>query len=515
MLPFLLEAALRSLVLAATVGMVLTALRIRTPRVSSWAWSAVLLTSLTMPLLMLVVKSLMTISNTPAWLPIASPTIFLRPLPASAAVPAQSSTDWWSVALGVYLTIALLLLLRLASGFWRSRRAVRTAALLTDPWTVGFDVRVSEEIQAPGTVGSTILLPADWTDWSAFKREAVMLHEQQHVRARHFSILLLAGIHRAIFWFNPLSWWLQNKLTELAETACDEAALRVLDDRISYAEILIDLAEKSSSPHAAGIAMARGNTVTGRVERILQQTSLAPETSMIRRIVLIALFLPLVGIATSTWITEATVLAPAARAAKARIVRVVQPAESPQAPVAPPAPQPQPPQAVRTEVTNYLSKWPDQEVPDIISPDERAVFEKLRTDEEREMFIQQFWLRRDPTPETEANEYRENYYRRIVQANERFTTGGTPGWKTDRGRIYILHGPPDEVETHAQGSTYLQLGGGPRSTFPFERWRYRNIAGMGQNMILEFVDTAKDGTYKLQFDPYEKGRIFIAPNARQ
>jgi GWxTD domain-containing protein len=252
--------------------------------------------------------------------------------------------------------------------------------------------------------------------------------------------------------------------------------------------------------------MARGNTVTGRVERILQQTSIAPEVSMIRRIVLIALFVPLVGIATSTWITEARVLAPSVTRGMARKV-VVLPVQ--QAPTPAPAPQPraaQTPPAV--ESGNLLAKWPDNEVPDLISADERAVFDKLRTDDEREMFIEQFWLRRDPTPETAQNEFRDEYYRRIVEANQRFS-GSVPGWKTDRGRIFVKYGPPDETETHSLGGTYIRDsndGVKRTSTHPFERWRYRELPGLGTNIILEFVDKSENGDFKLESDPTAKAR---------
>lgn len=169
----------------------------------------------------------------------------------------------------------------------------------------------------------------------------------------------------------------------------------------------------------------------------------------------------------------------------------------------------------KEEGGNYLRKWTQDEVPYIINSEEEDAFKKLKTDEEREQFIEQFWLRRDPSPETFDNEYREEYYRRIVQANEKFTSG-IPGWKTDRGRIYIMHGPPDEVETHAMGGTYIrdiEEGGGRTNTFPFERWRYRNVEGMGNNIILEFVDSSMSGEYRLEFDPSAKDALLHVPGA--
>jgi GWxTD domain-containing protein len=167
----------------------------------------------------------------------------------------------------------------------------------------------------------------------------------------------------------------------------------------------------------------------------------------------------------------------------------------------------------REEAGNYLKNWPQEEVPYIIDPEEAAVFKKLKTDEEREQFIESFWLRRDPTPETIDNEYRDDYYHRIALANERYTSG-IPGWKTDRGRILIMHGEPDEVETHAMGGSYIrdiEEGGGRTNTFPFERWRYRYVEGIGNNVILEFVDTSMSGEYRLTFDPAEKDALLHVP----
>ena len=169
----------------------------------------------------------------------------------------------------------------------------------------------------------------------------------------------------------------------------------------------------------------------------------------------------------------------------------------------------------KEEGGNYLKKWTQEEVPYIIQPEEEDAFNKLRTDEEREQFIEAFWARRDTNPDTYENEYREGYYRRILQANEKFTSG-IPGWKTDRGRIYIMHGPPDEVDTHAMGGTYqrdIAEGGGRTNTFPFERWRYRNVDGLGSNVILEFVDSSMSGEYRLTFDPAEKDALLHVPGA--
>src|SRR5271163_1073587 len=164
---------------------------------------------------------------------------------------------------------------------------------------------------------------------------------------------------------------------------------------------------------------------------------------------------------------------------------------------------------LRKELETPYRKWLNEEVVYIITDEEKKAFKAFSTDEEREQFIEQFWLRRDPTPDTEENEFREEHYRRIAYANERFASG-IPGWKTDRGRIYIEYGPADEIESHPSGGTYerpYEEGGGSTSTFPFEKWRYRYIEGIGTNIILEFVDTTMSGEYRLTMDPSEKDAL--------
>jgi GWxTD domain-containing protein len=151
-------------------------------------------------------------------------------------------------------------------------------------------------------------------------------------------------------------------------------------------------------------------------------------------------------------------------------------------------------------------KWLDQDVAYIISDDERAVFKKLSRDEEREAFIEQFWRRRSPDPTREANAYREEHYRRIAYANDKFATG-IPGWKTDRGRIYIMFGEPAEVEDHAGGESYYRKpneGGGNTNVYPFQVWRYRHIDGIGDDIEIEFVDQTWTGLYKIAEGPWDK-----------
>jgi GWxTD domain-containing protein len=165
--------------------------------------------------------------------------------------------------------------------------------------------------------------------------------------------------------------------------------------------------------------------------------------------------------------------------------------------------------------SKVLKRWIDEDVAYIITDAERAAWKGLKTDEEREQFIESFWLRRDPTPDTIDNEYRDDHYERIAYANEHFASG-IPGWKSDRGRIYIMYGKPDDIESHPSGGTYdrpIENGGGTTSTFPFEIWRYRYIEGIGNEVLLEFVDPSMSGEYKFTIDPSEKDALLHVPGA--
>jgi GWxTD domain-containing protein len=171
--------------------------------------------------------------------------------------------------------------------------------------------------------------------------------------------------------------------------------------------------------------------------------------------------------------------------------------------------------ALKKELETPYKKWINEDVGYIITDEERQAFKRLATDEEREQFIEQFWLRRDPTPDTVENEYKEEHYRRIAYANDHYASG-IPGWKSDRGRIYIMYGPADEIESHPSGGSYerpAEEGGGETSTYPFEQWRYRYLEGIGTNIIIEFVDTTMSGEYHMTMDPSEKDALLYVPGA--
>lgn len=149
-------------------------------------------------------------------------------------------------------------------------------------------------------------------------------------------------------------------------------------------------------------------------------------------------------------------------------------------------------------------RWLEEEVIYIISEKEKDVFLSLKSEEERERFIQAFWRRRDPTPETPVNEFREEHYRRLAYANEHFFEG-KPGWKTDRGRVYIMFGPPDFVETNPSGGRGFLFGpAAPTAEFPSEVWTYLYLPGVKARfgrVEFIFVNYYNSGSYELTFDP--------------
>ncbi len=173
------------------------------------------------------------------------------------------------------------------------------------------------------------------------------------------------------------------------------------------------------------------------------------------------------------------------------------------------------PRNVKPELKKAYKDWLEKDVAYIITDEERKAFKKLQTDDERERFIEEFWRRRDPDPDTDENEFKEEYYERVAYANEHFASG-IPGWKSDRGRIWIMYGKPDERETHPMGGQYERPsyeGGGSTSTYPFETWFYRYLAGVGSGVEIEFVDPTGSGEYRIARNPNEKDAMLMIPGA--
>jgi len=171
--------------------------------------------------------------------------------------------------------------------------------------------------------------------------------------------------------------------------------------------------------------------------------------------------------------------------------------------------------ALKEELKGIYKTWLDQDVVWIITDTERQAFKQLTNDEERDQFIENFWQRRNPKPDSPENEYRDEIYARIQYANEHFAAG-KPGWMTDRGHIYIAYGKPDDIDAHPSAGSYdrpMEEGGGNTVAYPFEVWHYRYLEGIGDNIDLEFVDTCQCGDYHYTIDRSEKDALLHVPNA--
>jgi beta-lactamase regulating signal transducer with metallopeptidase domain len=324
MLAVLAESALRSLLLGGIVWVGLKILRVRNPHLQMTCWIMVLVVSLAMPLLMhwttvtVTLEPLPAPASHPVWaaeLGMDGPLLELLTPSASAQNglsragrgETHQAINWWAVATAIYGLVAGMLLLRLVVGIrltWRLVRAARPLreAWISEAWAGNADVRVSDHIGGPVTFGSTILVPPQCSDWDPRKRQAVLAHEGAHVANRDFHVLLLASLHRAVFWFNPFAWWQLTRLAELAEIISDARALEVVQDRVSYAEILLDLVQHGRP--AAGLQMARACTVRARVERILGLTALPARVGWRKRIGAAAVIVPIAIVAAGSIATS-------------------------------------------------------------------------------------------------------------------------------------------------------------------------------------------------------------------
>ncbi|MEK7404402.1 MAG: M56 family metallopeptidase [Acidobacteriota bacterium] len=286
------------------------------------------------------------------------------------------------------------------------------------------------EPAAWGVWRPAILIPAGLADRLGERElEAVLLHELLHVKRGDNLAASLQALVCAVFWFHPLVWWIDRRILAERERACDEQVVGLLGEAGDYAASILKTCEFGLASPAAGISAA-GSDLKRRVERIMTQQrflAVAPRRAAVAAVASAAVAISVLA----GW------LAGPARA---------------QAQAAP-----------------YV-KWLEEDVAYLITEGEKAAFLKLSSDEEREQFIEQFWLRRDASPGTPAHEVKEEHYRRIGYANARFGASGEAGWRTPRGRIYIIFGPPDEIESHPSRN--------------MERWRYRE--GTLAGMVLEF-----------------------------
>jgi GWxTD domain-containing protein len=308
-----------------------------------------------------------------------------------------------------------------------------------------------------GFLKPVILVPAGLlAGLPAEQLEGILAHELAHIRRCDYLVNLAQSLVEGLLYYHPAVWWVSSVVRAERENCCDDVAVAVSGDARGYAAALANLEESRWTAPETALA-ASGGDLMKRIRRLLEPKE-GPRPAGAPVLGAAVLIVGL-GVALFGWQSKPNAAAP-------------------------------------VQASPY-QKWLKEDVAYIINDRERAAFESLQTDAEREKFIEQFWERRDPTPGTVENEFKEEHYRRIAYANEHYTSDTMPGWKTDRGRIYIVYGPPDEIESHPSGDPAT---GKP----PYEQWLYRYIEGVGKNVIMEFDDAGGKGVYRMTRDPHRK-----------
>ena len=378
----------------------------------------------------------------------------------------------------------------LASRLWIARGVQLLESCLTEvPVTAGY---LRPAILLP--LGMLAGLPAEQVEY-------ILIHELAHIARRDYLVNILQSVVEALLFYHPAVWWVSGVIRAEREHCCDDAVVALAGNAHAYAAALVTLEQVRSLEPALA---ATGGSLTHRVRRLLQAP--APQ-SFAAPLAAAGLAVTIVGMALAA--APQQIQPPAVTLphppAPVLVAQAQTPAPVPQLPVMK-KDSAQAPGDSSTELQTPYRKWLNEDVAYIITDAERAAYKSLQTNEEREQFIEQFWLRRDPTPGTSENEFKEEHYRRIAYTNEHFSAD-IPGWKTDRGRVYITYGPPDEIDDHSAGGAYQRPaseGGGTVTTGPFQQWRYRHIEGIGQNVIIEFVDPNHKNEYRMTSDPTEK-----------
>jgi len=345
-----------------------------------------------------------------------------------------------------------------------------------------------------GHVRPVILMPIGLlAGMPAGQVEMILLHELAHIRRYDYLANLLQTSVEGLLFYHPAVWWISGVIRAERENCCDDLALSANGDAHEYAIALAALERNRSAAGETALAATGGNLVK-RIRRLLGQPegprpALTPVLSA--GIVTIA-----AAVALAAWQSKPAEPSSAAVPAMKLLAQVQEPA------------------SLNAAASPY-DRWLNEDVAYIITDQERAAFKGLQSDPEREHFIEQFWQRRNPTPDSSENKFKEEHYRRIAYANKRFASRATPGWKTDRGRIYITFGPPDEIDSHPSGGAYIRPpkeGGGQAMTYPFEEWVYRYIEGVGKDVMMTFVDATMTGEYRMTRDPSEKETIVLRPD---
>jgi GWxTD domain-containing protein len=425
---------------------------------------------------------------------------------AAAAMPYEWAVPIWVAGVAVFSLRRLMGLagayrlrhtgVRLAPAPWPARMAELAARLGIRRTVQLMESCLTEVPVMTGYLRPVVLLPVGMLAGLPTEQvEYILIHELAHVARRDYLVSLLQGVVEALLFYHPAVWWVSTTIRAEREHCCDDAVVSLAGDARGYAAALVNLEQARVLEPALA---ATGGSLTRRVRRLLRQP--VPQ-SMAAPLSAMGLALVLMGVALAANDPQ-QVPPPSVALPHPGALVVMAQAPVPQRPVMKKDPSSEPPE-VTTEPQTPYRQWLTQDVAYIITNEERSAYKALQTDAEREQFITDFWLRRDPTPGTAQNEFKDEHYRRINYVNEHFSSKTLAGWKTDRGRIYISYGPPDEIEDHPAGGNY-QANGTTSTVYPFQQWRYRMIEGVGQDVIVEFVDPNMTGEFRMTKDPAEK-----------
>jgi GWxTD domain-containing protein len=399
------------------------------------------------------------ISASPAWKVV---TVIIRP---GSLEPDLSAIAPWLAPF--WIAGVLLFYLRYMAGFISTRKLRRSGVCCApDRWQkqlarLSAQLRLSRPIlllesclaDAPvvfGHLRPLILLPVGLLAGLPEEQiEAILLHELAHIRRHDYLVNVLQRLIEGLLFYHPAVWWISRVICAERENCCDDVVVSIAGNPHQYASALAALEQNRRSGCEPAVA-ATGGSLMKRIRRLLYPTkpngAWAPFTAA-------AILIITAAAALGAWRSN---------------------------------PQSSPAAQLQTSADKY-SKWLNEDVVYIITDQERAAFQKLTTDEERNKFIEQFWERRNPTPRTPENEFKQEHYRRIAYANQHFTSS-EPGWKTDRGHMYIVYGPPDEIDSHPITA---------QRSYGIEVWTYRHVKGLGTGGSFTFIDRTGRGDYQL------------------
>jgi TonB family protein len=429
------------------------------------------------------------------------------PWPARITVALDRFMPW---LLALWLAGALFFVARLNFGLLVAHRLKSTATeapstellqLFDDlKRRLGIDGAVrlldSARVQVPTVIGwlrPVILIPARClTGLSTEQIEAIFCHELAHVRRHDYLVSVFQSIAEALLFYHPAVWWISKQVRRERECCCDAIAVANGGDVLAYAKALSFLEERRAA-FPEFVLGANGGVLTMRIKRLLGRNDSAP-ASQFAALALLALMLAVAGSYVATMARAESKAAPHAAASLTPPMHAIPLAQAQPARDANPQPlaAPNPEQPVH----GVYKSWLNEDVVYIITPEERVAFLNLTNDEERDKFIENFWARRDP-PGSAPNTFRQEHYARIAYSNQHFASNTTVGWKSDRGRIYIVYGKPAEIDSHP---------GGGGAAYPYEVWSYPYIAGIGDSVKLKFVDTCQCGDYHYTIDDFSNGQ---------